>query len=60
MEKQDMPLETGGQEETYSANPFLSRDPDKLHFNLINIFRKLDHEECDYLIVLFKEYEAGY
>lgn len=60
MGKQDVPLEAGGQEETHSANPFLSRDPDKLRFNLINIFRKLDHEECDYLIVLFKEYEAGY
>lgn len=53
-------MEAGGQEETRSANPFLSRDPDKLNFNLINAFRKLDHEECDYLIVLFKEYEAGY
>lgn len=60
MGKQDMPLETKGQEERHPANPFLSRDPDKLGFNLINIFRKLDREECDYLIVLFKEYEAGY
>lgn len=46
-------------ENTFSK-PFLLRDPDKLCFNLINTFRKLSHEECDYLIVLFKEYEAGY
>lgn len=50
----------GGQEKMHSANPFLSRDPDKLCFNLINTFRKLGHEKCDYLIVLFKEYETGY
>lgn len=31
-----------------------------MSFNLINAFRKLGQEECDYLIVLFKEYEAGY
>lgn len=53
-------MAAGGQDKMHSANPFLSRDPDKLCFDLINTFRKLGHEKCDYLIVLFKEYEAGY